>query len=733
MTSKTERGPRLTNQGPRNSNESPTAKHTPGVPELRLAIATAATKESRSWRNGTVGWGELWDWMEEPASRKECGGYMMGHLLEDPGPRVRENVVSRSAITLDADKAKPDLLDRVAAVLTDPDLGVGVAWLAHTTFSSTLKEPRWRIIVPLAEPVDADTYTALSRALLHKIDPDGLEFDVAASTRPEQFMWKPAVPKGVKLRVAGVLSGPLLDPDTYAVALVAELRAILAEERAASAALVVEVDRDPTADEIEAAGALLAHEVGRVRAAEPGQRNETVASALYRVFRFVKTGCLDEDATVAALEEAAPFGDGYTAAEFRASLDGARRKAPAEWPKLTVGTAADDFTVVDDQLAAELGLEPEPAASDEVTPNPAGVRRALQDLVDRAEASRRFALRHRQDLGQAERAVAGDAFLLDLPETPPVIWGAGKAAILTEGEALLLAGPPGVGKTTVGGQVVRGLMVGGTVLGYPVRPGFRVLYLAMDRPQQIQRALARTLGKVDPQVLRDQLVFWKGPLPGDLMTDQELLLRLAREHGADAVVVDSLKDALVGIAEDRGGAAYNMARQHCLAGGVQLVELHHMVKKGGEGRPPNTLADVYGSGWITAGAGSVVLLDGSAGDLVVRWRHLKQPLEPVGPFDVVHDHDAGVSRVLDRVDPLAVLRLHPDGVTAADAAKALYGTDQPSKADVERARRELAKLEDRGLASVVDGDRAAGVARRWLLGGSVAEDFEDDLDDEDQL
>ena len=44
------------------------------------------------------------------------------------------------------------------------------------------------------------------------------------------------------------------------------------------------------------------------------------------------------------------------------------------------------------------------------------------------------------------------------------------------------------------------------------------------------------------------------------------------------------------------------------------------------GAKPKRLADVYGSRWLTAGMGSVLLLWGEPGDLVVEVRHLKQPV-----------------------------------------------------------------------------------------------------------
>jgi hypothetical protein len=85
---------------------------------------------------------------------------------------------------------------------------------------------------------------------------------------------------------------------------------------------------------------------------------------------------------------------------------------------------------------------------------------------------------------QFTHMVDGAPFVLDAPTTVPCIWGRGDEVIWAGGESLTIAGPPGVGKTTLSGQLVRarlGLL--GTLLGYPVEPtSGRVLYLAMDRP-----------------------------------------------------------------------------------------------------------------------------------------------------------------------------------------------------------------------------------------------------------
>ena len=92
----------------------------------------------------------------------------------------------------------------------------------------------------------------------------------------------------------------------------------------------------------------------------------------------------------------------------------------------------------------------------------------------------------------SSRLQAGGAFILDIPDKVPSIWGEGESVLWADGEALTICGPAGVGKTTLTGQVIRARLVGGDVLDLPVTPtSSKVLYLAMDRPRQIARALRR--------------------------------------------------------------------------------------------------------------------------------------------------------------------------------------------------------------------------------------------------
>lgn len=191
-----------------------------------------------------------------------------------------------------------------------------------------------------------------------------------------------------------------------------------------------------------------------------------------------------------------------------------------------------------------------------------------------------------------------------------------------------------------------------------------------------------------------RLVIWKGPPPEDLAQNTGLLVQLCREAGASHVFVDSLKDAAVGLSEDVVGAGYNRARQAALAEGVQVAELHHQVKQRKDG--VSGIDAVYGSTWITAGAGSVVHLDGAPGDPVVTFRHLKQPADTVGPFDVLHDQATGMSQVVDDADPVALAQANGGMITVPDFARVLFATDKPSRNETEKARRKLERLAGKG-------------------------------------
>ncbi|WP_267881120.1 DnaB-like helicase N-terminal domain-containing protein [Streptomyces niger] len=300
----------------------------------------------------------------------------------------------------------------------------------------------------------------------------------------------------------------------------------------------------------------------------------------------------------------------------------------------------------------------------------------------------------------------GWVFVTDTGAETEPLWGTPEQTAWAAGESLMIVGPPGVGKTTLAHQVILArLGVYAAVLDLPVAESRRVLYLAMDRPPQIAKALARHLGPKDEPTLRDRLRVWSGPLPTTLDKDPHLLAELAAAHQADTVVIDSLKDAVSRLTEDEAAIAYNNARQHALREGAQLLELHHQRKWTGDTpRDQRPVLDrVYGSTWFTSGAGSVLFIAGESGDPAVKIHHLKMVTGEIGPLPVIHNHQRGTSYVEQTLDPLALLQASPEGLTPRELAAHLTEEPKPSRADVEKARRKLDQLAQAGHAEKSQG------------------------------
>lgn len=311
----------------------------------------------------------------------------------------------------------------------------------------------------------------------------------------------------------------------------------------------------------------------------------------------------------------------------------------------------------------------------------------------------------------------GDA-ILDAPAGVESVWGDSHSSLWACGEPFMLVGPQGVGKTTLAQQLVLA-RIGfreARVLGFPVQVDERpLLYLAADRPSQARRSFARMVTEDDRDLLNERLMFWKGPPPFDAGREPDAFAEWVVSSGCSTCIIDSLKDIAADLSKDETGSRVNIAFQRIIANEVELFSLHHQRKATAENRKPKTLSDVYGSTWLTSGHGSVVLLWGAPGDLVVELSHLKQPAEIVGPLDVLHDHEAGTSRVLtDGVD----VRFHfkkGEDVTVRQAAQRLSHTDDPTRNEIEQARRKLTRLVREGKAKVREGSNPGTAEKIYAI------------------
>lgn len=178
-----------------------------------LDIATAPRQDSRHWVQDTITWEDILTWMETPAAAKACGNYVLGRIerstLDHSGQknctnlhRRKETVVSRSAIALDADFAKDSLPDQVELVL-------GYCALIHTTYSSTLDQPRYRLLFPTDRDMTPEEYRRATTVLMEKLGKE--QFDLG-SAQPERYMFRPSEQRAGTFK-SWVVDGDLISVD----------------------------------------------------------------------------------------------------------------------------------------------------------------------------------------------------------------------------------------------------------------------------------------------------------------------------------------------------------------------------------------------------------------------------------------------------------------------------------------------------------------------------------------
>jgi replicative DNA helicase len=316
--------------------------------------------------------------------------------------------------------------------------------------------------------------------------------------------------------------------------------------------------------------------------------------------------------------------------------------------------------------------------------------------------------------------------VFDQPDKIDALWGTGEEVLAAVGEPTILYSATGIGKTTIAQRVALAAIGIGdpTVLGYDVKQiEGNVLYIAADRPKQAMRSLLRMVTEQDREIL-DQSWRWELHRRIRITPDNpKVFLDAAKAAGASFIIVDSLKDLVSGLSTDEGGMAYNNAVQACVVNGVDVMVLHHPRKATSEGRTSLKLDDVYGSAWITAGAGCVIALNGTAGQGIIKLNHLKMPSEQVGPFDIDIDYPTGTLTTIGRRDVVKWAR-GKGSFTTIEAVRYMTGKDNPSKAEKKRISRKLERLERDGE---IVGTRSGGHATIWKsrvpIGGTAQSQF----------
>lgn len=452
--------------------------------------------------------------------------------------------------------------------------------------------------------------------------------------------------------------------------------------------------RIDTTDRARAYAAATLAAVAREVAETPeGSRNHTLNAQALRAYCVADAAGVDRRAvtdTMTAAGRAAGLDDREIAGTLRSAAAGADRHGPADIPE--PGDTGGDTT-----FEAAHGDDGRPARWQLGGSNPPGW--------------------HAHPVYQ----------FVTMRRNVKALWGDGSDILWADGEAAMIAGGIGLGKTTIAGQVIRAqvLNVGdGLVLDQPVRPVTgRVLYLAMDRPSQIARSLSRQFTDDELREIGDRLIVRDGPPVADMAKQPALLAQMADYYNAEVIYLDSLKDAAVGLSDDDVGAAYNRARQALIQAGHNVCELHHVVKRGnsGAGGRLTDMADVYGSTWLTAGCGSILGLSGQPGDPYIDFNHLRAPMTQLGPWTLYHDHDAGTITIHHDVDLLDMAAAAgAEGLTAKAVAAAIFQTTKPDRNQVERSRRTLDRKVAAGLLVRLGGGKGKGKEAAWFLASQEA-------------
>lgn len=188
--------------------------------ERKYSIAVGNSCEAKFWANEEVTFDELCQRLsktkytsetieqykhfnkEERNKAKDNGGFVGGKLKGTK--RGVSEVLFRSMLTLDLDKAKVEFIDKFAAESK-------YLSCLYTTHSHTKKEPRCRVIVPLSRDVTPDEYNAIARLFASQF---GIEQFDACSFRIAQLMFYPTTPKDGEF-IFKKVEGEILNPDEF--------------------------------------------------------------------------------------------------------------------------------------------------------------------------------------------------------------------------------------------------------------------------------------------------------------------------------------------------------------------------------------------------------------------------------------------------------------------------------------------------------------------------------------
>lgn len=131
---------------------------------------------------------------------KDVGGFVAGELKG--GRRKKDTVISRSAVTLDADYASMDLPNMI-------EMFFDFRCIIYSTHKHTPEKPRMRLIIPLLRDVTPDEYIAVARKVAEDI---GMEYFDDTTYEPSRLMYWGSTSTDGEFYFKDI-NGELLNPD----------------------------------------------------------------------------------------------------------------------------------------------------------------------------------------------------------------------------------------------------------------------------------------------------------------------------------------------------------------------------------------------------------------------------------------------------------------------------------------------------------------------------------------
>jgi len=307
-------------------------------------------------------------------------------------------------------------------------------------------------------------------------------------------------------------------------------------------------------------------------------------------------------------------------------------------------------------------------------------------------------------------AVSAEAFLAEEIADPDAIIGdGGDGAILSPGEKLMIAGPPGVGKTNIGLGVGSSLAAGQPVLTLPCPKPVTVLYAALEgNRKRLQKRLRKVLRDTD-EGARRRLHFARIAAL-DLGDDRHVaaLEDLCRLHQIEVLILDPLRDAHRWGEDKSEDAAQLMAVLDSLMAvlpRLAVVLVHHVRKPDPRrlNRAEQTLDQIRGSYHLVAAMQSVLLVNEDPKEpdkLLADWVKHRDAEARLAPMFLHFDRPSLSYEVAER--PSAIK------VTPEDVVAALLNLDGYSEGQ--------APLMQRVMADMGCSDRTATDAIRDAVG-----------------